>query len=118
MCYSEFGDILPALSALDADVASVEAARSGMTLVADLQGAGYEQEIGLGVYDIHSPRVPRTEDMRELIEHALTVLDPAQVWVNPDCGLKTRGYDEVTAALRNLVEAARGVRERLGPVRG
>ncbi|HEY2960560.1 MAG TPA: 5-methyltetrahydropteroyltriglutamate--homocysteine S-methyltransferase [Actinomycetota bacterium] len=118
MCYSEFGDILPALSALDADVASVEAARSGMTLVADLQGAGYEQEIGLGVYDIHSPRVPRTEDMRELIEHALTVLDPAQVWVNPDCGLKTRGYDEVTAALRNLVEAARGVREHLGPVRG
>ena len=117
MCYSEFGDILPALSALDADVATVEAARSGMTLVADLQGAGYEQEIGLGVYDIHSPQVPRTADMRDLIERALGVLDPTQVWVNPDCGLKTRGYDEITAALRNLVEAARTVRARLGPVR-
>ena len=113
MCYSEFGDILPALSALDADVATVEAARSGMTLVADLQGAGYEQEIGLGVYDIHSPQVPRTADMSELIERALGVLDPTQVWVNPDCGLKTRGYDEITAALRNLVEAASTVRARL-----
>jgi 5-methyltetrahydropteroyltriglutamate--homocysteine methyltransferase len=113
MCYSEFGDILPALSALDADVATVEAARSGMTLVADLQGAGYEQEIGLGVYDIHSPQVPRTADMRELIERALGVLDPTQVWVNPDCGLKTRGYEEVTAALRNLVAAARTVRAQL-----
>jgi 5-methyltetrahydropteroyltriglutamate--homocysteine methyltransferase len=113
MCYSEFGDILPALSALDADVATVEAARSGMTLVADLQGAGYEQEIGPGVYDIHSPQVPRTADMSELIERALGVLDPTQVWVNPDCGLKTRGYDEITAALRNLVEAASTVRARL-----
>jgi 5-methyltetrahydropteroyltriglutamate--homocysteine methyltransferase len=75
--------------------------------VADLQGAGYEQEIGLGVYDIHSPQVPRTADMSELIERALGVLDPTQVWVNPDCGLKTRTYAQVEAALGNVVAAAR-----------
>jgi 5-methyltetrahydropteroyltriglutamate--homocysteine methyltransferase len=114
MCYSEFGDILPAIGALDADVTSVEAARSGMSLVADLQGAGYEQEIGLGVYDIHSPQVPPVAAMEALLRQALTVLEPTQLWANPDCGLKTRGYDEVKAALRNLVAAARTVRERAG----
>jgi 5-methyltetrahydropteroyltriglutamate--homocysteine methyltransferase len=88
-----------------------------MTLVADLQGAGYEQEIGLGVYDIHSPQVPPVAEMEALLRRALTVLDPSQLWVNPDCGLKTRGYDEVRAALRNLVAAARAVRERLGEPR-
>jgi 5-methyltetrahydropteroyltriglutamate--homocysteine methyltransferase len=114
MCYSEFGDILPAIGALDADVTSVEAARSGMSLVADLQGAGYEQEIGLGVYDIHSPQVPPVAAMETLLRQALTVLEPTQLWANPDCGLKTRGYDEVKAALRNLVAATRTVRERTG----
>jgi 5-methyltetrahydropteroyltriglutamate--homocysteine methyltransferase len=117
MCYAEFGDILPAIAALDADVTSIEAARSGMTLVDDLRGAGYEQEIGLGVYDIHSPRVPPAADMEALLRRALAVLDPSQLWVNPDCGLKTRGYDEVTASLRNLVEAAGKVRGELGPPR-
>jgi 5-methyltetrahydropteroyltriglutamate--homocysteine methyltransferase len=114
MCYSEFGDILPAIGALDADVTSVEAARSGMSLVADLQGAGYEQEIGLGVYDIHSPQVPPVAEMEALLRQALTVLEPTQLWANPDCGLKTRGYDEVKAALRNLVAAARMVRDLIG----
>jgi len=117
MCYAEFGDILPAIAALDADVTSIEAARSGMTLVDDLQGAGYDQQIGLGVYDIHSPRVPRAADMEALLRRVLAVLDPSQLWVNPDCGLKTRGYDEVTASLRNLVEAARTVRGQLGAPR-
>jgi 5-methyltetrahydropteroyltriglutamate--homocysteine methyltransferase len=92
----------------------VEAARSGMSLVADLQGAGYEQEIGLGVYDIHSPQVPPVAAMETLLRQALTVLEPTQLWANPDCGLKTRGYDEVKAALRNLVAATRTVRERTG----
>ncbi|HYT27222.1 MAG TPA: 5-methyltetrahydropteroyltriglutamate--homocysteine S-methyltransferase, partial [Actinomycetota bacterium] len=98
-------------------VTSIEAARSGMTLVDDLQGAGYDQQIGLGVYDIHSPRVPRAADMEALLRRVLAVLDPSQLWVNPDCGLKTRGYDEVTASLRNLVEAARTVRGQLGAPR-
>ncbi len=114
MCYSEFGEILGAIGELDADVTSIEAARSGMLLVNDLQGAGYGQEIGLGVYDIHSPRVPPVAEMQGLLEQALGVLAPEQLWVNPDCGLKTRTYEEVVPALRNMVAAARAVRAGLG----
>jgi 5-methyltetrahydropteroyltriglutamate--homocysteine methyltransferase len=84
-----------------------------MELVRDLRGTGYPQEIGPGVYDIHSPRVPTAAEMRELIEAGMRVLQPAQAWVNPDCGLKTRTYDEVVPALRNMVEAAVAVRGRL-----
>jgi 5-methyltetrahydropteroyltriglutamate--homocysteine methyltransferase len=113
MCYSRFGDVLDAIAALDADVAYVEAARSRMELVRDLRGTGYPQEIGPGVYDIHSPRVPAVAEMRELIEAGLRVLEPAQAWVNPDCGLKTRTYEEIVPALRNMVEAAAAVRSRL-----
>lgn len=113
MCYSEFGDVLDAIAALDADVAYVEAARSRMELVRDLRGTGYPQEIGPGVYDIHSPQVPTAAEMRELIEAGLRVLQPTQAWVNPDCGLKTRTYDEIVPALRNMIEAAAAVRARL-----
>jgi 5-methyltetrahydropteroyltriglutamate--homocysteine methyltransferase len=113
MCYSEFGEILPAIDGLDADVTSIEAARSRMELVDDLERAGYGREIGLGVYDIHSPRVPSPEEMAELLEEALEPVGPARLWVNPDCGLKTRDYPEVLASLRNMVTAARAVRERL-----
>jgi 5-methyltetrahydropteroyltriglutamate--homocysteine methyltransferase len=113
MCYSEFGEILPAIDGLDADVTSIEAARSRMELVEDLGRAGYEREIGLGVYDIHSPRVPPPEEMAELLQEALEPVGPARLWVNPDCGLKTRDYPEVLASLRNMVAAARSVRERL-----
>jgi 5-methyltetrahydropteroyltriglutamate--homocysteine methyltransferase len=113
MCYSEFGEILPAIDGLDADVTSIEAARSRMELVDDLARAGYGREIGLGVYDIHSPRVPPPEEMVELLEEALEPVGPARLWVNPDCGLKTRDYPEVMASLRNMVAAARTVRERL-----
>jgi 5-methyltetrahydropteroyltriglutamate--homocysteine methyltransferase len=113
MCYSEFGDVLDAIAALDADVAYVEAARSRMELVRDLRGTGYPQEIGPGVYDIHSPRVPTVAEMRELVEAGLRVLEPSRAWVNPDCGLKTRTYAEVVPALRNMVEAAAAVRARL-----
>jgi 5-methyltetrahydropteroyltriglutamate--homocysteine methyltransferase len=113
MCYSEFGEILPAIDGLDADVTSIEAARSRMELVDDLGRAGYGREIGLGVYDIHSPRVPSPEEMAELLEEALAPVGSARLWVNPDCGLKTRDYPEVLASLRNMVAAARSVRERL-----
>jgi 5-methyltetrahydropteroyltriglutamate--homocysteine methyltransferase len=113
MCYSEFGEILPAIDGLDADVTSIEAARSRMELVEDLGRAGYEREIGLGVYDIHSPRVPSPDEMAELLQEALEPVGPARLWVNPDCGLKTRDYPEVLASLRNMVAAARSVRERV-----
>jgi 5-methyltetrahydropteroyltriglutamate--homocysteine methyltransferase len=113
MCYSEFGEILPAIDGLDADVTSIEAARSRMELVRDLEQAGYGREIGLGVYDIHSPRVPPSDEMETLLEEALEAVGPSRLWVNPDCGLKTRDYPEVVASLRNMVAAARSVRETL-----
>jgi 5-methyltetrahydropteroyltriglutamate--homocysteine methyltransferase len=113
MCYSEFGEIVDTIGELDADVTSVEAARSRMELVTDLRQAGYVRGIGPGVYDIHSPRVPSVEEMAEALRRALTAVEPDRLWVNPDCGLKTRGYPEVTPALRNLVEAARLVRAEL-----
>ena len=114
MCYSEFGEILGSIGELDADVTSIEAARSGMLLVNDLQGAGYGQEVGLGVYDIHSPRVPPVPEIRRLLEQALQALAPEQLWVNPDCGLKTRTYEEVVPALRNMVAAAAAARPGAG----
>jgi 5-methyltetrahydropteroyltriglutamate--homocysteine methyltransferase len=110
MCYSEFGEILPAIDGLDADVTSIEAARSRMELVRDLEQAGYGREIGLGVYDIHSPRVPPPDEMASLLTEALEAVGPTRLWVNPDCGLKTRDYPEVLASLRNMVAAARRVR--------
>ncbi|TDC55788.1 5-methyltetrahydropteroyltriglutamate--homocysteine S-methyltransferase [Actinomadura sp. KC345] len=111
MCYSEFGEIIGAIGALDADVTSVEAARSHMELVGDLRAAGYENGIGPGVWDIHSPRVPAAGEMEENLRRALRAVEPARLWVNPDCGLKTRAYPETEASLRNLVVAARRVRE-------
>jgi 5-methyltetrahydropteroyltriglutamate--homocysteine methyltransferase len=110
MCYSEFGEVIDAISALDADVTSVEAARSGNEFIADLSSFGYERGIGPGVWDIHSPRVPAVEEMTEALTLALTTIEPDRLWVNPDCGLKTRGYAETEPALRNLVAAARQVR--------
>jgi 5-methyltetrahydropteroyltriglutamate--homocysteine methyltransferase len=113
MCYSEFGEIIDAIEALDADVISVEAARSRMEFVADLTAAGFSRGIGPGVWDIHSPRVPTVDEMTEALSRALEVVEPGRLWVNPDCGLKTRGYAETEAALRNLVTAARQVRESI-----
>jgi len=110
MCYSEFGDILGVISALDADVTSVEAARSRMEFIADLTAAGFERGIGPGVWDIHSPRVPTVDEMTEALSLALRAVEPGRLWVNPDCGLKTRGYAETEHALRNLVAAARQAR--------
>jgi 5-methyltetrahydropteroyltriglutamate--homocysteine methyltransferase len=113
MCYSEFGLIVDGIEALDADVTSVEAARSRMELVADLGRRGYRRGIGPGVYDIHSPRVPSVEEIEESLRLAAAHIDPAKLWVNPDCGLKTRRYAEAEQALRNMVEAARRVRADL-----
>ncbi|WP_462386953.1 5-methyltetrahydropteroyltriglutamate--homocysteine S-methyltransferase [Acidovorax sp. Q11] len=113
MCYSEFNDILPAIASMDADVITIETSRSDMEL---LQGFGdfkYPNEIGPGVYDIHSPRVPSVQDMTTLLEKAAEVVPVEHLWVNPDCGLKTRGWPETEAALRHMVQAAQEVRERL-----
>jgi 5-methyltetrahydropteroyltriglutamate--homocysteine methyltransferase len=115
MCYSDFGDIMDQIQQMDADVLLIEAARSRMELLHDWERTGYAQEIGPGVYDIHSPRVPPAEEMAELLQAAARVLRPEQLWVNPDCGLKTRSWAEVEPALRNLVEAAKQVREELVP---
>jgi len=106
MCYAEFGDIMDAVVALDVDVISIEAARSRMDLLTDLAAADYRAGIGLGVYDIHSPTVPSTEEITHFIEQAMKVLPREQLWVNPDCGLKTRRAPEVAAALAHMVAAA------------
>ncbi len=113
MCYSEFGDIFQAISDLDADVISIENARSGLELLQSFKEQGYDKGVGPGVYDIHSPRVPPTDEIAGNLTKTLTVLDVDQVWVNPDCGLKTRKPEESTAALRNMVAAAKRVRATL-----
>ena len=106
MCYSEFGDMLGAIADMDADVLSIETSRSRMELLGDFAEQGYPNEVGPGVYDIHSPRVPSVEEMTDLLERAAKVLPVERLWVNPDCGLKTRAWPEVEASLRNMVEAA------------
>lgn len=116
MCYSEFNDIIEAIAGLDADVISIEASRSGMELLKAFGDFRYPNQIGPGIYDIHSPRVPGEEEMVQLLRQAVQVLDPEQVWVNPDCGLKTRTYQEVVPALRHLVAAARRLREEAAQV--
>lgn len=113
LCYSEFGQVIGAIDGLDADVTSVEAARSRMEIVPELADAGYGRGIGPGVYDIHSPRVPSVEEVTELVTLAAKSIDPRLVWVNPDCGLKTRGYAETKESLRNLVRATQEVRATL-----
>ncbi|HET7635353.1 MAG TPA: 5-methyltetrahydropteroyltriglutamate--homocysteine S-methyltransferase [Burkholderiales bacterium] len=113
MCYSEFNDILPAIAQLDADVITIETSRSRMELLKGFAGFNYPNDIGPGVYDIHSPRVPDETEMQQLLETALRVIPAQRLWVNPDCGLKTRGWPETQAALRHMVDAARVLRERL-----
>jgi 5-methyltetrahydropteroyltriglutamate--homocysteine methyltransferase len=113
LCYSEFGEVIDAIAALDADVTSIEASRSKMEVLADLDRANYRSAVGPGVWDIHSPRVPAAEDMAEALRLAVAALGPERVWANPDCGLKTRRYEEVRPSLAGLVEAARIVREQL-----
>ncbi len=113
MCYSEFNDIMDAIVRMDADVISMECSRSRMELLDAFHRVRYPNEIGPGVYDIHSPRVPAASEMEDLLHKALEVLTPQQLWVNPDCGLKTRGWEEVGHALTSMVQTARQVRESL-----
>jgi 5-methyltetrahydropteroyltriglutamate--homocysteine methyltransferase len=113
MCYSQFNDIIQAVAALDADVISIESSRSRMDLLQAFEHFRYPGGIGPGVYDIHSPRVPSVEEMAALLERALAVLDPEQLWVNPDCGLKTRRWEETEPALIAMVNAARRMRAAL-----
>ncbi|NJL07511.1 MAG: 5-methyltetrahydropteroyltriglutamate--homocysteine S-methyltransferase [Methylacidiphilales bacterium] len=110
MCYAEFNDIIDSIAALDADVISIETSRSKMELLDAFAIYHYPNEIGPGVYDIHSPRVPGTAEMVELLAKAVQLLSPGQIWVNPDCGLKTRRWEEVRPALINMVAAARQLR--------
>lgn len=111
MCYAEFDEILDAIIRMDADVISMEAARSNMQILEAFAARAYPNGIGPGVYDIHSPRVPDIEEMEARIRRALGVFRIDQFWVNPDCGLKTRRWEEVRPALRNMVIAAQRVRE-------
>jgi 5-methyltetrahydropteroyltriglutamate--homocysteine methyltransferase len=113
MCYAEFGDILEDVAAMDADVLSIETSRSRLSLLDDFRRFRYPNDVGPGVYDIHSPRVPDAEEMLELILRAASVLPARRLWVNPDCGLKTRAWPEVEAALGAMIQAARLARERL-----
>jgi 5-methyltetrahydropteroyltriglutamate--homocysteine methyltransferase len=110
LCYSEFGEVIGAISDLDADVTSIEAARSHMEVLDDLNSVGFANSVGPGVYDIHSPRVPSTGEMAESLRAALRAVPAERLWVNPDCGLKTRNTDEVNASLQNMVAAAQEVR--------
>lgn len=111
MCYSEFNDIMGSIAALDADVISIETSRSDMELLDIFAEFEYPNDIGPGVWDIHSPRVPSTEEMEALLVKAAKVIPAERLWVNPDCGLKTRGWPEVEAALGHMVEAAKRMRE-------
>jgi len=110
MCYAEFEDIIDSIAALDADVISIETSRSRMELLKTFEQFKYPNEIGPGVYDIHSPRVPSKEEIKELLVKASKLIDTKKIWVNPDCGLKTRGWTETIGALKTMVDAAKEMR--------
>lgn len=113
MCYSEFNDIIKTIEALDADVISIETARSGNELLKVFRDVGYTNEVGPGVYDIHSPRIPGVQELETQIRALLEVLPKGQLWINPDCGLKTRKWEEVKPSLKNMVQAVENVRKSL-----
>ena len=113
MCYSEFNDIIPAIAEMDADVITIESSRSQMELLDAFAAFRYPNEIGPGVYDIHSPRIPDSDEIAGLLERAAAVVPPDQLWVNPDCGLKTRRWEEVIPSLSNMVNAARRMRAKM-----
>ena len=113
MCYSEFGDIIRDIDDMDADVITFEASRSNLEILGDLARAGFRTEVGPGVYDIHSPRVPSEEEIESAIRKMLRYIPKEKLWVNPDCGLKTRGETETVPSLTHMVEAAKAVRKTL-----
>lgn len=110
MCYADFNDVLPQIASLDADVITLETSRSGMEILRAFGGFPYPNDVGPGVYDIHSPQIPAVRDMVARLQSASSVIAPEKLWVNPDCGLKTRGWPETLEALKNMVEAARELR--------
>jgi 5-methyltetrahydropteroyltriglutamate--homocysteine methyltransferase len=111
MCYSEFNDIMASIAGMDADVITIETSRSDMQLLDAFDDFNYPNQIGPGVYDIHSPNIPSQEQIVQLMHKAARRIPAERLWVNPDCGLKTRGWEEVIPALRNMVEAAKTLRE-------
>ena len=113
MCYAEFNDIIDAIGRMDADVISIEASRSKMELLDTFKRYQYPGDIGPGIYDIHSPNVPSQAEMEALIEKAAQVVPIERLWINPDCGLKTRQWDQVIPALTNMVAAAQTIRQQL-----
>ncbi|WP_040163541.1 5-methyltetrahydropteroyltriglutamate--homocysteine S-methyltransferase [Microbacterium gorillae] len=114
LCYSEFAVVIDAITALDADVTSIEAARSRGEVIDDIRDSGFPHGVGPGVWDIHSPRVPSVDEQQAILQRAVDALPHKLVWANPDCGLKTRGYDETVESLRNLVTATKNVRATIG----
>lgn len=113
MCYSEFNDIISAIDDMDADVISFEASRSNLEILDELKEKNFKTEVGPGVYDIHSPRIPTVEEIEQALHRILAKVKKEKVWVNPDCGLKTRGEKETKASLKNLTQAAQNIREEL-----
>ena len=113
MCYSEFSDIIKEMDDMDADVITFEASRSDLTILDVLKENNFRTEVGPGVYDIHSPRVPSVEEIKEAVHKMLERIPAEKLWINPDCGLKTRGSAETTASLENLVKAAKEVRNEI-----
>jgi len=114
MCYSEFGEIMEYILQMDFDVISIEASRSKGDIIESFERVEFDRQIGLGVWDIHSPYVPTPEEMEEVVKRALKVIPKENFWINPDCGLKTRRWEEVIPALYNLVKVAKKLREELG----
>jgi 5-methyltetrahydropteroyltriglutamate--homocysteine methyltransferase len=112
MCYSEFNEILSDIYNMDADVISIEASRSKGEIISEFEKLHFDRAIGLGVYDIHSPRVPSEEEIISIVERSIKVIDKKLFWINPDCGLKTRGYEETAKALTNMTNAAKKLRKR------
>ena len=112
MCYSEFKDIIEEIKSMDADVITIESAKSDLTMLDVLSTNKYDKEIGPGVYDIHSPRVPSVDEMKNIIVKMADIVPEDRLWVNPDCGLKTRGEYETKLSLINMVEAARKARKQ------
>ncbi|HJB23872.1 MAG TPA: 5-methyltetrahydropteroyltriglutamate--homocysteine S-methyltransferase, partial [Candidatus Jeotgalibaca pullicola] len=113
MCYSEFTDIIPAIENMDADVISFEASRSNLEILDELQKQNFKIQVGPGVYDIHSPRIPSVEEITETIRAILAKVPKEKVWINPDCGLKTRGEGETKASLENMTQAVKAIRKEL-----
>jgi 5-methyltetrahydropteroyltriglutamate--homocysteine methyltransferase len=113
MCYSQFSDIIRDIDAMDADVITFEASRSDLSIIDSINACGFKTEVGPGVYDIHSPRVPSVDELKQGLGRMLDKIDPAKLWVNPDCGLKTRGEAETWASLKHLIQAAQEVRATL-----